>query len=145
MNENSDLQKQLQLMIQKATRSLITAEKLANEGDYDFASSRAYYAAFYAIEAVLLTKNITFSKHAGVISGFNQYFVKTGLFPKETNKLISRLFRERQTGDYDFKPNITEADAEIDCEAAKQIVKAIENFLVDNGCLSIQNENDKIT
>jgi uncharacterized protein (UPF0332 family) len=79
MNRDRDLKEQLGLMLQKAMRSLIVAEKLIFDGDYDFASSRAYYGAFYAIEAILLTKSISFSKHAGVISGFNQYFIKTGI------------------------------------------------------------------
>ncbi len=69
---------------------------------YDFASSRAYYAAFYAMQAILLTKDLSFSKHSGVIAAFNRQFIKTGVFPKEFSKLISRLFRERQTGDYEF-------------------------------------------
>lgn len=85
----------------ESNRSINTAKRNLEEGDYDFASSRAYYAAFYAFQAILLSKNLSFSKHSGVISAFNQYFVKTMLFPKHFSKLISRLFRERQIGDYD--------------------------------------------
>ena len=101
MNEHKQLSDQLQLMIGKAFRSIAAAHRNIEEGDYDFASSRAYYAAFYAMEAVLLTKGLAYSKHAGVISAFNQHFIKTDIFPKEFSKLITRLFRERQTGDYD--------------------------------------------
>lgn len=100
MNEHKGLSEQLQRMIRKAFRSLKAAQRHIEESDYDFASSRAYYAAFYAIEAVLLTKCLSFSKHAGVISAFNRHFVKTAVFPKEFSKIISRLFRERQAGDY---------------------------------------------
>jgi len=111
MKDHEQLVDQLQLMTQKAFRSIAAAYRNIEEGDYDFASSRAYYAAFYAMEAVLLTKKLSFSKHSSVISAFNQYFVKTNIFPKEFSKLISRLFRERQIGDYDFNLNIDEDDA----------------------------------
>ncbi len=99
MDERESLKAQLQPMLQKASRSMMAAEKHIEEGDYDFASSRAYYAVFYALEAVLLTKSLAFSKHSAVIAAFNQHFIKTGVFPKEFSRFISRLFRERETGD----------------------------------------------
>jgi len=42
--------------------------------------------------------------------------------------LISRLFRERQIGDYDFNPNITEDDI----GAAEKMLSAISAYLKDN-------------
>ncbi len=76
------LKEQLQVMMQKVTRSVSPARRLVKEGDYDFGSSRAYYAAFYAMEAILLTKNLSFSKHSAVIGSFNQPFFKTSNFPE---------------------------------------------------------------
>lgn len=133
MNNRQQLRDQLQLMIGKAFRSIAAAHRNVQEGDYDFASSRAYYAAFYAMEAVLLTKELSYSKHAGVISAFNQHFVKTDIFPKEFSKSISRLFRERQTGDYDFDLSIDEKDAKEDARIAEKIVNTIIQYLEQNG------------
>ena len=129
MNSNTTLIEQLHLMINKAHRSLNAANRNIDEGDYDFASSRAYYAVFYAMEAVLLTKNLTFSKHAGVISAFNRDFVKSGIFPKDFSKSIARLFREREMGDYDFTLSISEKDAKEDTRIAENIVDVIEKYL----------------
>ena len=133
MNSNERLTEQLQLMIQKAFRSVKAAYRNIEEGDYDFASSRAYYAAFYVMEAVILTKNLSFSKHAGVISAFNQHFVKTGIFPKDFSKNISRLFRERETGDYDFVLSINEEDAREDARIAEKMVNMIVEYLGQEG------------
>lgn len=133
MNNRQQLRDQLQLMIGKAFRSIAAAHRNVEESDYDFASSRAYYAAFYAMEAVLLTKELSYSKHAGVISAFNQHFVKTDIFPKEFSKSISRLFRERQTGDYDFDLSIDEKDAKEDARIAEKIVNTIIQYLEQNG------------
>lgn len=126
---HSDLRCQCRTIIAKAFRSLNAARRNIGEGDYDFGSSRAYYAAFYAIQAVLLTKNLSFSKHSGVISAFGQHFVRTGLFPKEFGGYISRLFRERQVSDYDFDIILSEEDALRDAEIAEIIVKTVEEYL----------------
>jgi uncharacterized protein (UPF0332 family) len=77
------MKEKLNLMICKAERSLNAALKLSMEGDYDFAISRAYYAMFYMAEACLLTKNLSFSKHSGVLSAFNQHFIKANIFPPQ--------------------------------------------------------------
>jgi uncharacterized protein (UPF0332 family) len=55
------LKTQLCDMLNKAKRSLKAAQRHLEEGDYDFSASRAYYAAFYAMEAALLAKGITCS------------------------------------------------------------------------------------
>ncbi len=127
---NPELKKQLQVMIQKAARSLSVAQQNFDGGDYDFASSRAYYAAFYSMETLLLTKNLSYSKHSAVISAINQYFIKVGLLPGEFGKLINRLFRERQIGDYDYDTVITKDDAQKDIETANIIVEAIKAYLM---------------
>jgi uncharacterized protein (UPF0332 family) len=60
--------------------------------------------------------------------------VKTGIFPKEFSKFISRLFRERQIGDYDFDLSINEDDAKEDVRVAELIFKAVAFFLDQEGC-----------
>ncbi|PKP60278.1 MAG: HEPN domain-containing protein [Candidatus Altiarchaeales archaeon HGW-Altiarchaeales-2] len=124
---------QLETMIRKAERSLASAKRQIEEGDYDFASSRVYYAAFYAMEAILLTENMVFSKHGAVIGAFNQHFIKPGIFPKEFSKLITRIFRERHIGDYEFDLSIGEDEAKEDLEHAERIVKNITSYLTREG------------
>jgi uncharacterized protein (UPF0332 family) len=141
MNEREGLSEQLQQMIRKAFRSLKAAQRHIEEGDYDFASSRAYYAAFYAMQAILLTENLSFSKHAGVISAFNQHFVRTATFPKEFSKIITRLFRERQAGDYGFDLSISKHDAQEDIQIAETVVRAITTHLIRVGFLQTDEES----
>ena len=119
-------------LLAKATRSLAAARKHMQDADYDFACSRAYYAVFYAIEALLLTKNLTFSKHTAVISAFNEHFLKTGEFPKEFSKLVTRLFRNRQIGDYEFDVSIEKHQAEEDISSAQQIVESVQKYLTSD-------------
>lgn len=127
------LKEQITLMIQKAFRSLEAAKTLFDEESYDFSSSRSYYSAFYSIQALLLTKNIVYSKHSGVIAGFSEHFIRNGLFPVQYAKHISRLFRERHIGDYDFISRISCEDAEKNYEIATELVNSIKKYLDDNG------------
>lgn len=139
MDEQGQLRAQLEAMLQKAYRSLASTRSLISSTDYDFASSRAYYASFYAIEAMLLTKQLSFSKHAGVIAAFNQHFIKSGVFPKEFSKMLERLFRNRQTGDYGYEPDLSAEEAEEDMRVAQMIVDHIADYLRQNGFLQPQS------
>lgn len=132
MSANLPLQEQIASILLKVERSLVAAETQCKDKNYDFASSRAYYAVFYAIEAVLLTQKMVFSSHSAVISAFNQHFIKPGTFPKEYSTLIMRLFKERQIGDYDFVRTITEAQATEDLKDARKIIDSVKEYLKKN-------------
>ena len=87
---------------------------------------------FYAAEAVLLTKSLSFNSHAGVISGFSEHFVKTGIFPKEMGKAINQAFEKRQLGDYEYTLVISKTEAKEILESGKEFVKKIALFLKKN-------------
>jgi uncharacterized protein (UPF0332 family) len=55
--------KDIKELIKKAKESLKSSLKLYEEGFYDFMASRSYYSMFYAVQAMLLTKDLSFSKH----------------------------------------------------------------------------------
>jgi uncharacterized protein (UPF0332 family) len=92
---------EVQALLTKARRYLKSADLLLADGDYESAASRTYYAMFYSVEAILLTKNLTFSSHRGVIGAFGEQFIKTGVFPKELGRELNRAFEMRQLGDYE--------------------------------------------
>jgi uncharacterized protein (UPF0332 family) len=116
-------------LIQKARRYLKSAEILLNDKDYESSVSRAYYSMFYAAEAALLTKGLSFSSHKGVISGFGEYFVKTGTFPKEMARELNLAFEKRQLGDYEYTSAISQEDAEDVLQRAKSFVDVIARWL----------------
>jgi len=70
----------------KALEKIETAQLLLKNLRNDDAVSRAYYAVFHGISAVLLSKGIAFSSHSQVIGVFNREFVKTGVFPADFSK-----------------------------------------------------------
>lgn len=100
-------------LLTKAQRSVAAAQQLVQQGFYDFAVSRAYYAMFYVAEALLDQRGLAFSSHAAVISAFGQQFAKTGQLPVEFHRNLIDAQAQRTRADYDLQPDLTQADAEI--------------------------------
>ena len=115
--------------IEKAERSLKVAESLFESEDFDFAVSRAYYSMFYMAQACLLTKNLSFSKHSGVISAFNLQFVKTDTFDKKYFKSLRFAFNQRQIGDYESSKNISKDTAKRTIDGAITFIKVTKIYL----------------
>jgi uncharacterized protein (UPF0332 family) len=99
-------------IIDKAERSLKTAKEIFQTGEYDFAVSRAYYTIFYMAEAALMTKDLSYSKHSGVIAAFGKHLIKTGVFDKKLHTILKNAFKRRNIGDYEFNIAITKEEAE---------------------------------
>jgi len=64
------------------------------------AVNRIYYACFYAVAALLITRNLSSSRHSGVIALFNRHFIKPGLISVNMGKFYSRMFDSRLENDY---------------------------------------------
>lgn len=128
--------KEIRALLQKAKRYIRSAQLLLQDGDYASAASRLYYAMFYCAEAVLLTEGLTYSRHRGVISGFGQYFVKTGKFPADLHAWLIEAFDKRQIGEYESIPVLTETDIEDLLKKARQFVDEIEVYLKQAGWTS---------
>lgn len=62
--------------------------------------NRLYYACFYAVSALLLTKGLTTSKHSYLRSLLHREFIKTGVIPADLGVHFDLLFNSRQKGDY---------------------------------------------
>lgn len=86
--------------MERAKEAIIEAKTLFDAGLLNAYVNRLYYACFYAISALLLTKNLSSSKHSYLRSLMHREFVKPGLIPKELGKHFDLLFNNRMKGDY---------------------------------------------
>ncbi|HMS01194.1 MAG TPA: HEPN domain-containing protein [Anaerolineales bacterium] len=116
-------------LLDKARRSIKTAQKIFKDGEVDFAGSRAYYALFYIAEALLLERGLAFSSHSAVIANFGKEFARTQtLNPKFHNYLIKAQDR-RNIGDYAIGSHLTEDEVREILDWAKEFLKAAKIFL----------------
>ncbi len=109
--------------LQKAEKKLSVAKKLFLDGEYEDAVSRAYYSAFLATQALLLTEGHKAESHKGAITLFSLLFVKTGKFEKNYGKFLINLKDDREISDY-------EVFSYIDRETSETALREAEEFLL---------------
>ncbi len=86
--------------MQRAEESLKAAEIMYDKKMLVFAMNRIYYSLFYAVQAVLILKDVSFSKHGQVKAFFNREFVKSGIIPVSLGRIYNKAFEYRQKFDY---------------------------------------------
>ena len=113
----------------RAREELQTAELLLRSANFRSSINRSYYAIFHAIRAVNALDGFDCSKHSGVISHFNQEYVKSGQFEKEASKMIRSASALREQADYeDFYEASQDEAAEV-FEQASRFISMAEAFL----------------
>lgn len=89
-----------QYRLQKAYDHLKSAEILLDTGMYNDSLGRSYYAMFNATRSLLALKQLDSKKHSGVISLFNQHFVKTGIIDRTAGRDLNKARVRRESSDY---------------------------------------------
>ncbi len=116
------LQELVAYRLQRAMETLEEARVMARIKHWNACANRLYYAAFYAVSALLVRDGLTATKHSGVKALFNRHYVKTGRVSKEKGRLYNRLFDLRQEGDYlDF--------VSLDKEKVAPLLKVTADFI----------------
>lgn len=137
MSKDIELEKKLKVIIAKSKESLADAKRLHQENHYNGAASRAYYAVFQSLQAILLTLGLSFSKHSGVIGTFNKEFIHKGVFPQDFSKKVKQLYEERQIGDYSFDKQVDPENSNQNIIAAETIIKSIEEYLIKENFIMV--------
>ncbi|MEA1987487.1 MAG: HEPN domain-containing protein [Candidatus Marinimicrobia bacterium] len=131
-----ELSKQLSLYRLNKAKDLLSQAKLLHENKkYDGSINRSYYAIFNAIRALLALSKIDNSKHSGVLSYFDRYFVKTKILSKKYSKIATLAFDSRQDYDYEDFYIPTNEESEIQITDSENFITEIEmksKQLIDN-------------
>ena len=122
-------QEDIQDLLKKSLTSLKASKTLTENGFYDFSASRSYYTMFYAAEAALLDKGLSFSKHSAVVAFFGKEFIKTGELPERLHRYLVDAFDIRNIGDYGAPGSISKEKSEELIENSEEFLNQIENYL----------------
>ena len=87
--------------MEQAADALQAARTLIDAGLPRDAVNRAYYAIFYSVLALLVTRRLGTSKTQRSLTLFSREFVKTGLLPQEMSRLARRAFESEE---YQMRP-----------------------------------------
>jgi uncharacterized protein (UPF0332 family) len=119
----------VQELLEKSAQSISAAELLLREGYLDFAASRACYAMFYAVEALLLSQDLSFSKHSAVIAAFGKEYVKSGILDSRLHRYLLDAFDLRNAGDYGVMHIVSEDKARQTIVEARELLEVITALL----------------
>lgn len=115
--------------IQKANETIKEVEILIDNKLWNTAVNRMYYACFYSVGALLLSKGIRTSTHSGCIQKFGEHFIKKSVISRDLGRHYSILYESRLKGDYDdFKDFDKNTTLEL-LDPSKQLIKKIEKLI----------------
>jgi uncharacterized protein (UPF0332 family) len=116
----------------KAQSAARSSQLLADAGDWDGASNRAYYAVFSAARAVLAGVRASLARskgHSTIVRRFERHLVQErGLDPIFDRSFFGRLSHARWMADYD-EARVDEAAARAMPGEAERFLAAVEPFL----------------
>ena len=126
---NRETSQHVRYRMERASQSLDTAKAAMERSLYNDAVNRIYYACFYAVSALLISRGLSSSKHSGVRSLFERHFVKDGPLPRQLGKFYHQVFDSRQEGDYADFVVFAQQDVEAWLEQADRFIAEITNLL----------------
>ena len=113
----------------RAKETYEDAQLLAEKERWNSSINRLYYAAYYAVMALLLNEDLKPTTHTGAKSNFSEHFIVTGKIPREFGKIYSQLFTWRQKGDYDDMFDFGSEMVLPYFEPVRKLIRLIENRL----------------
>jgi uncharacterized protein (UPF0332 family) len=114
-----------------AREELQIAEALLAMKHPRVAITRAYYAVFHAMRAVLFSIGIEPSTHRGTLQMFSLHLVKPGTFEPAISRLGSRLQKYREEADYGTGFVFDEAGTTDDLAQVRAFVERVEAVLAN--------------
>lgn len=115
--------------INKAEENLEAAKILLQSKYYSESLNRSYYSIFHSLRGLLAYNEFDSKKHSGIISYFNQYYIKTGKLEKEYSMILNEAFMIRNKSDYDDFYIASKEEAEDQIEKAEKFIEGIKVFI----------------
>jgi uncharacterized protein (UPF0332 family) len=133
MTEEDILERRDQIgaYLQAARRALEAAAVNLEQGFYEVAINRAYYAIFYAASGLLWARGISRSKHSGVIAAFRQHFVRPGLIETEYSELYGDVMDARLDSDCELAYEADQTAAQNRLDDARRFVERVAAYLFE--------------
>lgn len=123
------MEDKIEALLNKAQKYLRSAAVLFELEDFDSSASRAYFAMFYAAQAMLLNETQAFSSKQGIRSSFTQQFVRNGPLPLRAGEAFERAAELQEVGDYAYDFAVSDEDAGYILSESEAFVNSITNMI----------------
>lgn len=91
----------IEYRLQHAKDTFAEVKSISENGFYNTAVNRLYYACYYAVTALLVKYNIPTQTLAGVKQMLGLHFVTTKKLDPDFARFYAQMFNNRISGDYD--------------------------------------------
>jgi len=118
------------LYLTKSDEALNDARLTSDQGRWNAAANRLYYALFHAITALFVSDGIPVHSHNGMKIKFGQEYVLTGLTTDEEGKLLSKMETMRERADYDATFTASETLIKERFDQVDQMIRHIKELIV---------------
>jgi uncharacterized protein (UPF0332 family) len=113
----------------QAAEALESARILLDRDKVASSVNRSYYAMFYAVLALLASRDKETGKHTGAISLFDKEFVKSGELPRELSRWLHDAFDLRLRSDYLGQPAVGQEEALATIQHAEAFLERLRGLL----------------
>ena len=114
---------------ERAKEMLVASQVNFDQGEWKTSLNRSYYAIFHAVRSINILNGFDSSKHSGVISHFNQYYIKTQKLPSYLSDIIKKASYCREKSDYDDFYIVSKTEIEEQLKSARIFVDEVEKYL----------------
>lgn len=124
-----DTRQNVQLEQEVGNEALNAARILLEKGLHRSAMSRAYYALFHYVKALLYTQGLEPRTHEGLEHLFGLHWVKAGKVDAGSAKLLARLQKYREQSDYGIVTIFTKEDVEQELREIDRFLQSVRPYL----------------
>ncbi len=111
--------------IEKAARAIEQAKHNLPMEYWELIANRMYYAAYYAVSALLIANGYSAKTHETILRLFGLHFIQTEILSKDYGKLYNKLFTLRLKGDYNDRYNLTSEEVLPLVEPTEQLIQEV--------------------
>lgn len=116
--------------LEKAEVCLDDAKLLLQNNSFIASTNRAYYAIFHSARAMLALDGEDRKHHSGVISYFQEHYIKNNIFDKIYSYILQNAFEVRQEADYEDFYVISKDDTVQQVTNAEKFVLCIKEYIL---------------
>ncbi len=113
----------------KAQTFLRSAAVLLELEDFDSCASRAYFAMFFSVQALLLHETASLPSKQGIRTAFLERYVDSGRLPSRAGEALQRAADLQELGDYGYGHAVSQPDAEYVLQEAEAFVNSLARLI----------------
>ncbi|MBP5769854.1 MAG: HEPN domain-containing protein [Bacteroidaceae bacterium] len=105
-----DIELLVKLQKEKAYRFLQEADDMVEQGRWNLASNRYYYACYHIIQAAFIKNGVSAKSHDGTLTELGRHFILRGLIDKKYGRFFARIIQLRLKADYNSIAEVSESE-----------------------------------